>query len=87
VNDTKLSSHLMLLKGDIPPDKKDARYVRYLSIGMERGAHAVGVDLGQTLETQQIEELQEELLFNSSIHEKHKIVLYDSRGYRVQHLI
>ncbi len=57
----------MLLKGDIPPDKKDARHVDYLSSGMDCGVNAVTVGLGQILETHKTdekEELKEEMLLS-----------------------
>ncbi len=59
-NAIKLSSLLMFLEGvekeDILLDRKDARYVRYLSSGMDCGVHAAAVGSGQILGTQKTEE-------------------------------
>ncbi|HEU4444557.1 MAG TPA: hypothetical protein VFY68_00355 [Nitrososphaeraceae archaeon] len=44
------------MEGDILLDRKDARYARYLSSGMDYGAHAAAVGSGQILGTQKTEE-------------------------------
>ena len=54
-NDIRLSNPLALGE-DILLDRKDARYVRYLSSGMDCGAHAAAVGSGQILGTQKTEE-------------------------------
>ncbi len=41
---------------DILQDRKDARYVLYLSSGMDCDVHAAVAGSGQTQETQKIEE-------------------------------
>jgi len=46
----------MLLQGGILLDRKDARHARYLSSGMDYGAHAAAVGSGQILGTQKTEE-------------------------------
>jgi hypothetical protein len=51
-NDSRLLTQLMVLEEeeeDILLDRKDARCVRYLSSGMDSGAHAVAVGFGQIL--------------------------------------
>jgi hypothetical protein len=52
-NDIRLPNHLQVLEEeDTQLDRKDVRCVRYLSSGMDNGAHAVAVGFGQILEMQ-----------------------------------
>jgi hypothetical protein len=44
------------LEEDTLLDRKDAQYARYLSSGMDSGAHAAVVGCGQILGTQKTEE-------------------------------
>jgi hypothetical protein len=56
-NDIRLSRPLTVLEEeDILLDRKDVRYARYLSSGMDCGAHAAAVGSGQILGTQKTEE-------------------------------
>ena len=55
-NDTRLLNPLTVLEEDTLLDRKDAQYARYLSSGMDSGAHAAVVGCGQILGTQKTEE-------------------------------